>query len=40
VIDHTALHVGHMQITRQLWAGGKSFPSPLWSQRLPRTDES
>jgi uncharacterized damage-inducible protein DinB len=40
VVDHTALHLGHMQITRQLWAGGKSFPSPLWFQRLPRGDES
>jgi uncharacterized damage-inducible protein DinB len=40
VVDHTALHVGHMQITRQLWAGGKSLPSPLWTQRLPRTGES
>ena len=35
VIDHTALHLGHMQITYQLWAGGKSVPSPLWSERLP-----
>lgn len=40
VVDHTALHLGHMQITRQLWSGGESFPSPLWSQRLPRTDDS
>lgn len=40
VIDHTSLHLGHMQITRQLWAGGKSFPSPLWFERLgPRTKE-
>lgn len=36
VIDHTSLHLGHMQITRQLWAGGKSFPSPLWFERLDR----
>ena len=35
VIDHTSLHLGHMQITYQLWAGGKSVPSPLWSERLP-----
>lgn len=34
VIDHTSLHLGHMQITRQLWAGGKSSPSPLWFERL------
>ncbi len=36
VIDHTSLHLGHMQITRQLWAGGKSHPSPLWFERLDR----
>jgi uncharacterized damage-inducible protein DinB len=35
VIDHTALHLGHMQITYQLWSGGKSIPSPLWFERLP-----
>jgi uncharacterized damage-inducible protein DinB len=35
VIDHTSLHLGHMQITYQLWTGGKSVPSPLWSERLP-----
>jgi uncharacterized damage-inducible protein DinB len=34
VIDHTSLHLGHMQITCQLWAGGKSSPSPLWFERL------
>ena len=28
VIDHTALHLGHMQITYQLWNEGKSKPSP------------
>jgi uncharacterized damage-inducible protein DinB len=36
VIDHTALHLGHMQITYQLWMEGKSKPSPTWNQRLPR----
>jgi uncharacterized damage-inducible protein DinB len=36
VIDHTALHLGHMQITYQLWMDGKSRPSPAWEQRLPR----
>ncbi len=35
VIEHTALHLGHMQITYQLWMGGKSRPSPMWYQRLP-----
>jgi uncharacterized damage-inducible protein DinB len=34
VIDHTSLHLGHMQITYQLWAGGKSYRSPLWFERL------
>jgi uncharacterized damage-inducible protein DinB len=34
VIDHTSLHLGHMQITYQLWAGGKSKPSPPWFDRL------
>ncbi len=36
VIDHTSLHLGHMQITYQLWTGGKSIPSPLWMERLPK----
>jgi uncharacterized damage-inducible protein DinB len=35
VIDHTALHLGHMQITYQLWNEGKSKPSPRWFERLP-----
>ena len=35
VIDHAALHLGHMQITYQLWMGGRSQPSPLWYERLP-----
>jgi len=34
VIDHTALHLGHMQLTRQLWMGGQASPSPLWYERL------
>jgi uncharacterized damage-inducible protein DinB len=33
IIDHTALHLGHMQLTYQLWAGGKSKPSPFWYER-------
>jgi uncharacterized damage-inducible protein DinB len=36
VIDHTALHLGHMQLTNQLWMGGKSKPSPFWFERVPR----
>ena len=35
VIDHTSLHLGHMQITYQLWTGGRNVHSPLWYERLP-----
>jgi len=34
IIDHTALHLGHMQLTYQLWMGGQSANSPLWFERL------
>jgi uncharacterized damage-inducible protein DinB len=34
VVDHTALHLGHMQLTYQLWQGGKGAVSPLWYERL------
>jgi uncharacterized damage-inducible protein DinB len=34
VIDHTALHLGHMQLTYQLWRGGQGGPSPRWFERL------
>jgi uncharacterized damage-inducible protein DinB len=34
VIDHTALHLGHMQLTYQLWMSGKAGPSPRWFQRV------
>lgn len=34
VIDHTALHLGHMQITVQLWRGGQGVDAPRWFQRL------
>jgi uncharacterized damage-inducible protein DinB len=34
VIDHTALHLGHMQLTFQLWQGGAGKPSPFWFERL------
>ncbi len=34
VIDHTALHLGHMQITYQLWQGGRGVDAPRWFQRL------
>jgi uncharacterized damage-inducible protein DinB len=35
VIDHTALHLGHIQLTYQLWMGGQGKPSPFWFERLP-----
>jgi uncharacterized damage-inducible protein DinB len=34
VIDHTALHLGHMQLTYQLWRGGQHGPSPRWFERV------
>jgi uncharacterized damage-inducible protein DinB len=34
VIDHTALHLGHMQLTYQLWMGGQPGPSPRWFERV------
>lgn len=40
VIDHTSLHLGHMQVTFQLWAGGRSVRSPLWFERLPGRREA
>ena len=38
VIDHTALHLGHMQLTYQLWMSGQSGPSPRWFERLENRD--
>lgn len=35
VVDHTSLHLGHMQMTYQILSGGKANPSPLWSERVP-----
>ena len=35
VIEHSALHLGHMQLTYQLWAKGDSKSSPFWFSRLP-----
>ena len=35
VIDHMAVHLGHMQITYQLWMGDTSRPTPRWSEHLP-----
>jgi uncharacterized damage-inducible protein DinB len=34
VIDHSALHLGHMQLTYQLWMGGQAGPSPRWYERV------
>ena len=34
VIDHTSLHLGHMQITYQLWHRGQGVDTPRWFQRL------
>lgn len=34
VIDHTALHLGQMQITYQLWHSGQAADTPRWFQRL------
>ena len=33
-IEHTALHLGHMQITYQLWSSGRAYDTPRWFQRL------
>ncbi len=35
VVDHSSLHLGHMQITYQLWAKGDGKSSPMWFSRLP-----
>jgi uncharacterized damage-inducible protein DinB len=34
-IEHTALHLGQMQLTRQLWEDGQTDPGPRWFERLP-----
>ena len=34
VIDHSALHLGHMQITYQLWNHGKGVDAPRWFERV------
>ena len=36
VIDHIALHLGHMQLTYQLWQGGQGKGDPRWFERLPK----
>ena len=34
VVEHIALHLGHMQLTYQLWQEGKSKYWPRWFERL------
>jgi uncharacterized damage-inducible protein DinB len=34
IIDHTSLHLGHMQITFQLWNKGQGADAPRWFQRI------
>jgi uncharacterized damage-inducible protein DinB len=36
IIDHTALHLGHMEMTYQMWKGGEFHPTPVWHTRLPQ----
>ncbi len=38
VVDHYGLHLGHMQITYQLWRDGKAFDAPRWFERLPNIE--
>jgi uncharacterized damage-inducible protein DinB len=37
VIYHYALHVGHMQLTYQLWNRGMAATSPRWFDRIPKS---
>jgi hypothetical protein len=37
VIYHYALHIGHMQLTYQLWNKGMAATSPRWFDRIPKT---
>lgn len=39
VIDHSSLHLGHMQLTYQLWQGGQATRTPRWYERLPGQDK-
>ncbi len=36
VIYHYSLHIGHMQLTYQLWNKGMAAVSPRWFDRLPK----
>lgn len=35
VASHTAIHLGHMQITYQLWNNGRMFKDVRWKSMLP-----
>ena len=37
VIEHTALHLGHMQITYQLWNSGRGYDMPRWFRRFDQS---
>ncbi|MCB0213291.1 MAG: DUF664 domain-containing protein [Anaerolineae bacterium] len=39
IIEHTALHLGHMQITYQLWQEGRSKYWPRWFERFGEEEE-
>jgi uncharacterized damage-inducible protein DinB len=39
VASHTALHLGHMQVTFQLWNQGKMFTDLRWKNMLPHEAE-
>jgi hypothetical protein len=36
VIYHYSLHIGHMQLTYQLWNKGMAASSPRWFDRIPK----
>jgi uncharacterized damage-inducible protein DinB len=36
LIYHYALHIGHMQLTYQLWNKGMATTSPRWFDRVPK----
>lgn len=38
IIDHYALHIGHMQISYQLWNQGRAFQAPRWFERRTTRD--
>jgi uncharacterized damage-inducible protein DinB len=34
VVEHTSLHLGHIQVTYQLWSQGDCKPTPFWQERF------